>query len=260
MPRVGHSRCTEEHREATTRGGSRTEKRWSSAGQTLAARACPPSSGSADAIPTPGRAGRPGHRSGGDTPARRVLPAGRGDGPLRSAGSGTGGPRRACGARAIPVARLDPGRVPRARGALRGGHRRPPPRSCPWPVAHSVHPGSPRPWSRPSAIGTATRRRADDSLANAPRVARPRNGPLSPVGGREGGALPQQHERHDEHQHHDREQPELQHGVEKDVVPRWARCANSAVTTRIRRVAAISPTMRKGSGTNVCSRKETCTV
>src|SRR5262249_9734475 len=36
--------------------------------------------------------------------------------------------------------------------------------------------------------------------------------------------------------------------------------ANCAVRTRIRRVTAMSPTMRKGSGTSVCSRKETCTV
>src|SRR5256886_11139978 len=36
--------------------------------------------------------------------------------------------------------------------------------------------------------------------------------------------------------------------------------ANSAVSTSRRRIAAINPTIRKGSGTSACSRKENCTV
>src|SRR3989454_6005635 len=36
--------------------------------------------------------------------------------------------------------------------------------------------------------------------------------------------------------------------------------ANSAVSTNRRRIAAINPTIRKGSGTSACSRKENCTV
>src|SRR5882724_9794859 len=36
--------------------------------------------------------------------------------------------------------------------------------------------------------------------------------------------------------------------------------ANSAVSTRSRRIAAIRPTIRNGSGTSACSLKETCTV
>jgi hypothetical protein len=252
---AGHGRCSRDRYEARTRGSSRTEGRGYSAGQAVAARACPPSSSHPRAAPASGRTGHPGRRRGVGAPPRRVLSDRRRDGPLCSDRAWTSESRGACGPGAIPVAWLDPGRLPRPCGALRGGLRGPTSGPCPPPAERSVHAGSPA--DHPARAESAPRLGVALTTAcpNTPRLPL-----LGPVGGCEHRALPQQHQRDDEHQNHDREQAELQHGVEEDGAPAWASFANSAVTTRIRRVAAISPTMRKGSGTSACSRKETCTV
>ena len=114
----------------------------------------------------PGRTSHSKRRRGGGAGARRVLPDGRGDGPLRTACAGEPGSAGAGGAGTVPVAGMDPGRLPRDRRRLRGHGGGAASGVAAADRAHRprrIRPRSPH----VRRIGTTTPRRADASLSGA---------------------------------------------------------------------------------------------
>ena len=137
-----------EHHEAAPARTTRVDVTWPRLRTWSMPRDCAPVSC------VPGRTSHSKRRRGGGPGARRVLPDGRGDRPLRTAYAGEPGSAGAGGAGTAPVAGMDPGHLPRDRRRLRN-HSGGAASGVARPIEPTVHAGSAP--DRPASDGSAPR-------------------------------------------------------------------------------------------------------